>query len=128
MTENLVSDYAQCKTSAMQISQALAELETKESVEQFKTNIIHKLSKIDYNIQKDRLEYGNLEIKEKQDTRKKNLSFVKRKIEQVKQYSMKIIEVILNNDESDDEDQDFAQKKRVYETLKADIAKLDMDY
>ncbi len=38
---------------------------------------------------------------------------------------MKIIEVILNNDESDDEDQDFAQKKRVYETLKADIAKME---
>ena len=57
--------------------------------------------------------------------RKKNLGFVKRKIEQVKQYSMKIIEVILNNDESDDEDQDFAQKKRIYETLKAEIAQLD---
>lgn len=57
---------------------------------------------MDYNIQKDRLEYGSLEIKEKEDARKKNLTFIKRRVEEVKEYSMKVIEVILNNDESDE--------------------------
>lgn len=32
---------------------------------------------------------------------------------------MKIIEVILNNDESDEQEEDIGQKKKNYESLKA---------
>lgn len=43
------------------------------------------------------MEYGNGLTKEKEDKRRKTLESAKRKIEEVRDYSMKIIEVILHN-------------------------------
>ena len=70
----------------------------------FKEKTIHNLSKMDYNFQKDAMEYNSPEIKEKLEMRKKFSKEISRKIEEVKDYSMKIIEVILNQEESDEED------------------------
>ena len=71
------------------------------------------------------MEYGSIEIKEKLESRKKFVREIRRKIEEVKEYSMKIIEVILNDDESDEEEEeDILVKKKQYETLKADLARI----
>ena len=86
------------------------------------------LSHVDYNFKKDRLELGNLTVKEKQDKRKKALDSTKRKIEEVKDYSMKIIEVILTQDDgSDQEDEEgefpelVTQRNKFYKKLKEEL-------
>lgn len=77
---------------------------------------------MDYNFQKDMMEYGNIEIKEKLDHRRKLARDLRRKIEEVKEYSMKIIEVILNDDESEEEEEDdILIRRKQYETFKADL-------
>ena len=58
------------------------------------------MSKIDYNFQKDVLEFGGKEIKDIEEQRRKVNNSLKKKIEEVKEYSMKIIEVILNTETS----------------------------
>lgn len=59
------------------------------------------LQNLDYNFKKDKFDYGNATLREKEDKRRKFLDCGKRKIEEVRDYSMKIIEVILHNNDSD---------------------------
>ena len=61
------------------------------------------LKNLDYNFKKDKFEYGNSVLREKEDRRRKFVESAKSKIEEVRDYSMKIIEVILSTDDSDDE-------------------------
>ena len=61
-------------------------------------------------------------IKEGEDRRRKSVERAKRKIEEVRDYSMKIIEVILHNDDSEDEEDDLAYQKKHYEVLRAELS------
>lgn len=79
-TENIIREYSQCKNSTQEVAAAIYDMESFEAFANFRDNHMAKLSRIDYNFQKDRFEYGNLEIKEKEDIRRKNLAYVKRKI------------------------------------------------
>ena len=57
---------------------------------------IANLNVLDYNFKTDQLEYSNAVIREKLESRKKTGRILRSKIEEVKEYNMKIIEVILN--------------------------------
>lgn len=78
------------------MSTILSSIEKHESYQQFFQNSQSLLSNLDYNFKKDKMEYGNGLTKEKEDKRRKTLESAKRKIEEVRDYSMKIIEVILH--------------------------------
>lgn len=88
----------------------------------FLKNSQELLRNVDYNYKKDKFEYGNALIKEKEDKRRKSIENGKRKIEEVKDYSMKIIEVILHNDDTDSEEEDLMSKKKHYELLKEELS------
>lgn len=55
-----------------------------------------KLTNIDYNFKTDQLEYASDDIRELLSKRKLTSASLHSKIEEVKEYNMKIIEVILN--------------------------------
>lgn len=76
---------------------------------------------MEYNFQKDKFEYGNQIIREKYENRRKAYEKTKRRLEEVKDYSMKIIEVILANEDSEEEEQDIIYKKKMYEILKREL-------
>lgn len=86
-----------CKEGVEKLSAILSSIERPESYQQFFENSQTLLSNLDYNFKKDKMEYGNGLTKEKEDKRRKTLESAKRKIEEVRDYSMKIIEVILHN-------------------------------
>lgn len=86
-----------CKERVEKLSAILSSIEKPESYQQFFENSQTLLSNLDYNFKKDKMEYGNGLTKEKEDKRRKTLESAKRKIEEVRDYSMKIIEVILHN-------------------------------
>lgn len=86
-----------CKERVEKLSAILSSIERPESYQQFFENSQTLLSNLDYNFKKDKMEYGNGLTKEKEDKRRKTLESAKRKIEEVRDYSMKIIEVILHN-------------------------------
>lgn len=86
-----------CKEGVEKLSAILSSIEKPESYQQFFENSQTLLSNLDYNFKKDKMEYGNGLTKEKEDKRRKTLESAKRKIEEVRDYSMKIIEVILHN-------------------------------
>ena len=125
VTEGLIHEYSLCKESAYDIAERLRDLENAETFKKFKTSSKHLLGQIDYNFKKDRLELGNLIIKEKEDKRRKSLEATRRKVEEVKDYSMKIIEVILANDDDSESGEEFAemitQKKKFYKKLKEEL-------
>ena len=119
-TEELIHEYASCKHKVTELWDVLANIEEQEAFEEFRLGSKHLLANLDYNFKRDRFEYFNGEIKKAQDKLRKSQSNAKAKIEEVKDYSMKIIEVILNEDSSDDE-LDFPATKKHYEVLKEDI-------
>lgn len=59
---------------------------------------------IDYNAKKDIMELSSAKLKEHESERRKQLEMVRRQLEETKEYSMKIIEVVLHQPESDDEE------------------------
>jgi hypothetical protein len=92
----------------------LSSVEEPDKYKEFFENSVELLSNMDYNFKKDKMEFGNAQIKEKEDKRRKSVDSAKRKIEEVRDYSMKIIEVILHNDDSEEEEEDIAYKKKHY--------------
>ena len=76
---------------------------------------------MDYNFKKDKFEFGNASTKEKEDKRRKILDNTRRKIEEVRDYSMKIIEVILTDCGSDSEEEDNSYLKKHYDLLRDEL-------
>jgi hypothetical protein len=60
------------------------------------------LSSLDYNSKKDRFEFGSGIVKEKEELRRQFVDYAKRGMEEMRDYSMKVIEVTLHKDDSDD--------------------------
>ena len=80
------------------------------------------LSLLEYNFKKDKFQYGNTVTKEKQDKRKKTLDNTRRKVEEVRDYSMKIIEVILTDCGSDSDEEDNSYLKKHYQVLRDELS------
>ncbi len=80
------------------------------------------MANLDYNFKKDKFELGSAAIKESEERRRKSAERAKRKIEEVRDYSMKIIEVILHNDDTEEEEEDLAYQNKHYDTLKAELS------
>lgn len=66
----------------------------------FKESMVDNLRKMDYNFQKDMMEYSSPSIKERVEERRKMFKDIWRKIDEVKEYSVKIIEVAMEEDDS----------------------------
>ena len=113
-TESLLEEFNSCREGVDSLSSVLANIEKAESYQYFYQNSQQLLGNMDYNFKKDKFEYGNLVTKEREDKRRKHLESTRRKIEEVRDYSMKIIEVILNNCESDSEEEDNDCLKKHY--------------
>jgi hypothetical protein len=73
------------------LSELFAGIEEPSTYKQFAESSSELLSNLDYNFKKDKFEFGNGLIKEKEDKRRKSVDRAKRKIEEVRDYSMKII-------------------------------------
>ena len=115
-----------CIKGVESLEQHLTNLEKPQAYKEFFDNSQQLLGNLEYNFKKDKFQYGNALTKEKEDKRRKTLESTKRKIEEVRDYSMKIIEVILANCESDDEEEDFSYQKKHYQVLKNELS-LDKD-
>ena len=120
-TESLIHEYALCKKKITELSDMLVNVQTPQVFAQFTKNSTGFLSNLEYNFQKDKFEYGNQIIREKYENRRKAYEKTKRRLEEVKDYSMKIIEVILANEDSEEEEQDIIYKKKMYEILKREL-------
>lgn len=119
-TESLVQEYSLSQQSVTRLAELFAAIEEPATYRTFREGSSDLLGNLDYNFKKDKFELGSAAIKEKEDRRRKSVERAKRKIEEVRDYSMKIIEVILHND-SDEEEQDHAYQKKHYEVLKTEL-------
>ena len=99
-----------------------ASFEQPEVYQTFTAASCELLANLDYNFKKDKFQLGNGEIKEREDKRRKSVERAKRKIEEVRDYSMKIIQVILHNEDSEDEEKDVSYKKKHYDLLKSELS------
>jgi predicted transcriptional regulator YheO len=57
--------------------------------------------------------FSSTRLKECESERRKQLEQVRKLLEEIKEYSMKIIEVVLHQTESDEEDEILVLKKRI---------------
>lgn len=57
---------------------------------------------VDYNTKKDIMEFSSARLKECESERRRQLDQVRKQLEEIKEYSMKIIEVVLHQTESDE--------------------------
>lgn len=120
-TEAMLEEYTNCREGVSNLSDILLSIDRPENYQRFFKNSQQLLGSMDYNFKKDKFEYGNLLTKEKEDKRRKTLDSTRRKIEEVRDYSMKIIEVILNNCESDSEEEDNSYLVKHYSVLRNEL-------
>ena len=90
-TESLIHEYALCKHKVSDLWEVLSDIEEHQNYKEFFEGSKEMLSNLDYNFKRDRFEYFNSQIKKAQDNLRKSQSSAKAKIEEVKDYSMKII-------------------------------------
>lgn len=66
----------------------------------FLSSSVELLGSLDYNEKKDKFEYGNGRIRQAEELRSLYMENTKQKMLDVQDYSMKIIEVTLNGEDS----------------------------
>ncbi len=115
-TEDIMEEYASCEENLAAAVSLLDQLSNKDSFREFKTRSKELVNFLMFNTKKDRLEIEGKSIREGLEQRQNCIGSINREMEQLRDYSMKIVEVVLDNEESEEEHLNVKQK--LYEQLK----------